>query len=221
MRIIGSIIIPAFKSQRTIQRALDSISESVFPRSSIEVILVFDGPNEESEEIFRNWSASAHFQSKSEVTEHSGVSNARNLGAQIASGKNITFLDADDQITPARAKALTEEISRKIIIGKQEIVIAPELRYQEKLLHPSKHHLMSLVMNRDDFIRLGGFAAEYGVGSEWDFSIRARESGIELIKNDAIYLKRHIHTDNASHNNKAIKLEHLKAIREHLARSRD
>ncbi len=221
MKFIGSIVIPVFQSHLTLRRALDSITKSIPAERSVEVILVFDGPDERSEEIFRTWEVAANVIAKSQVIERSGVSQARNFGAQMATGTNITFLDADDEFTASRAEALAQDIAGTILIGKQEIVISPNLHYQEALLHPSEYHLMSLVMNREEFIRLGCFAEEYGVGGEWDFSIRAREIGIELVKSDQYFLRRYIHSDNASHENKSLKIEHLKAIREHIARSRN
>lgn len=54
-----------------------------------------DGATDKTEEIVREWEKSENY-IKVFVTENQGVSEARNLGLQNATGEYVCFLDADD-----------------------------------------------------------------------------------------------------------------------------
>lgn len=218
MKIVGSIVLPAYQSSSTLRRALDSIVNSQIAQCATEVVVVFDGIDEQSESIFQEWSKDSPIPAKSKIIERSGVSVARNVGANEATGQNIAFLDCDDEFTAARMAEFSGDLSGLMLIGKQELIVEREGSYEPSLLHPSEFHLMSFVMKREDFLALGGFSNGYGVGAEWDLSIRAREAGILIREVDKVFIKRHIDDKNRSHGNKLVKSEHLKAIREHLTR---
>lgn len=215
-----SVIIPVYQSFKTLERCLVSISSNFDRESDLEVIAVFDGHDQECIEIWKNWQSKSKVQSKFEVIDKSGVVVARNRGVEISRGENIAFLDADDEITSNRLHWLQTDLRGTLIIGKQEIIQLEGLNYVSSILHPSDYHLMSFVINRFDFLKLGGFAIEFSVGSEWDLTIRATEYGLKINKIDEIFLRRHIHTENYSHGNKLVKIEHIKAVREHINRFR-
>jgi glycosyltransferase involved in cell wall biosynthesis len=87
-----SIIIPFFNSERTLTRAIYSVTTQEF--SDWELILINDGSSDSSEEL-----AQIHL-SDPRVSylyqENRGVSAARNRGAAHAKGEWLIFLDADD-----------------------------------------------------------------------------------------------------------------------------
>ncbi len=59
------------------------------------MIVVVDGATDKTEEIAREWGKKENY-IKVFVTENQGVSEARNLGLQNATGEYVCFLDADD-----------------------------------------------------------------------------------------------------------------------------
>lgn len=87
-----SIIIPVYNAGELIRRCLDSViaqrGENIY-----EVILVDDGSTDNSVEIIKSYNNNAF---KLHYQQNAGPSNARNRGIDIANGKYITFLDADD-----------------------------------------------------------------------------------------------------------------------------
>ena len=88
-----SIIIPIYNTPLAdLQRCFDSVTADHW-----EVILIDDGSEEQVGQFCREY-VQAHNQFHYYYQENSGVSAARNLGIQKATGRYLTFLDADDQL---------------------------------------------------------------------------------------------------------------------------
>lgn len=87
-----TVIIPAFNCEKTITRAIKSTG--VYSSNMTEVIVVNNGSTDNTEQIIK---ALADKNPNIIYAESaSGVSNARNKGMELASGRWVTFLDADD-----------------------------------------------------------------------------------------------------------------------------
>lgn len=89
-----SIIIPAYNASRTIERCLDSI----IPQSeNCEIFVIDDGSTDNTYEICSSLSNKC-FNLNTLKQNRGGVSVARNLGIEKASGEYIMFVDADDVV---------------------------------------------------------------------------------------------------------------------------
>lgn len=89
-----TVVIPVFNSEQYIEKAANSVL--LQPNAdSIELILVDDGSTDNSANICDKLSE-ANSGVKVFHKENGGVSSARNLGIENASGKYIAFLDSDD-----------------------------------------------------------------------------------------------------------------------------
>jgi glycosyltransferase involved in cell wall biosynthesis len=90
-----SIIVPVYNVEKYLEKCLDSISSQEY--SNLEVLLINDGSIDTSRDI-----AERHAQKDSRFIvvnkKNDGVSSARNKGIELANGKYITFIDADDVI---------------------------------------------------------------------------------------------------------------------------
>lgn len=97
-----SIVIPAYNCSPVIIRCLDSID---YPDA--EIIVVDDGSTDGLSIIVSEYS-----QNHPNVTliqkDNGGVSSARNLGIESASGKYIMFVDADDYLVPGGISRIVE-----------------------------------------------------------------------------------------------------------------
>lgn len=103
-------IIPFFNSGSALARMLDSIlAGTVLPA---ELLLIDDGSSDNSPEIALEYSQKYSF-IKYIPKEHAGVSAARNLGVQMASGDFISFLDADDYIEKTMYEQMLNSISEE------------------------------------------------------------------------------------------------------------
>ncbi len=90
---VVSVIIPAYQSENTISRCLKSLMDQTF--SDIEIIVVDDGSMDRTREIV-DVLAEKDTRIRIFSQKNKGVSCARNLGIEKASGEFLMFLDADD-----------------------------------------------------------------------------------------------------------------------------
>ena len=88
-----SIIVPVYNAEAYLNRCIDSILEQSI--QDFEVILVNDGSKDSSEAICKEY-ASQDNRIRVFSKPNGGVSSARNLGLDNASGEYIMFVDADD-----------------------------------------------------------------------------------------------------------------------------
>lgn len=92
-----SIVIPVYNSEKYIGTCLDSIVNQDFDNFKYEIICVNDGSKDSSLAILQKY-ASEYPTIKIIDKENGGVSSARNMGIESATGKWIWFIDSDDFI---------------------------------------------------------------------------------------------------------------------------
>jgi glycosyltransferase involved in cell wall biosynthesis len=98
-----SVIIPHYNSSQTLSKCLHSVFDQDWPEK--EVIVVFDGKDKTAEMITQSF--------KTVITantpkERSGAPVARNIGAGLATGDYILFLDADSYLNPGALRSWAE-----------------------------------------------------------------------------------------------------------------
>lgn len=90
-----TIIVPVYNVEKYIKKCIQSIINQTYP--NIEVILVNDGSTDNSGKICEEFAK----QDKRIIVinkQNGGLSDARNKGIEIATGKYIGFVDSDDCI---------------------------------------------------------------------------------------------------------------------------
>ena len=103
-----SIIIPAYNSESTVERAVSSALSQSY--ANIEVIVVDDGsPDRTAETVERL--ASEDDRVKLIRKTNGGVSSARNAGIRAAQGEWFITLDADDYIDSEMVEKLYRDVS--------------------------------------------------------------------------------------------------------------
>ena len=88
-----SVIIPVYNTEPYLRQCLDSVVNQTL--LDIEIICVDDGSTDTSPEILREYAASDS-RIRIFTQPHADAGVARNLGLRHASGKYLSFLDADD-----------------------------------------------------------------------------------------------------------------------------
>lgn len=110
-----SIIIPVYNADKYLGKCLDSIICQDY--SDFEIILINDGSSDGSGSICEQYSHNDK-RIKYIATENGGASKARNRGIEIAGGKYIWFIDADDWIEKnAISKLMNGELSDITFFG--------------------------------------------------------------------------------------------------------
>lgn len=92
-KTLFSIIIPVYNAEDFIKDCIESILQQDF--KDFEILLINDGSIDQSLNICRGYE-NLNSNVKVYTQENKGVSIARNVGIQNASGKYITFVDSDD-----------------------------------------------------------------------------------------------------------------------------
>lgn len=96
-----SVVIPVYNVEKYLAETLDSvIGQTIGFKENIEVILVNDGSPDNSGAICEKYRDMYPDNIKYVVKENGGVSSARNLGIEYATGEYVNFLDSDDVWTP-------------------------------------------------------------------------------------------------------------------------
>lgn len=117
VRVVLSIIIPAYNIAPFAHRCLASIRD--LEESRLEVIVVDDGSTDETLAICQR-SAQSDPRIVIHSQANSGLSEARNVGLQLARGEYLAFVDGDDYISAhAMSTALGEAVrlDADIVVG--------------------------------------------------------------------------------------------------------
>ena len=91
-----SVIVPVYNVEAYLERCVESILQQTY--THFELILINDGSSDSSGQIC-DYLADQYENIKVYHIENAGVSNARNVGIQLATGAWITFVDSDDFVT--------------------------------------------------------------------------------------------------------------------------
>lgn len=118
-----SVIIPVYNVEKYIHECIDSVINQTY--TNLEIILVDDGSTDSCASIC---DAYAKKDSRIRVIhkENGGLSDARNAGLEIATGKYIGYVDSDDYIAPDMYECLLkacEENDAEIAICRFHIFI--------------------------------------------------------------------------------------------------
>ena len=152
-----SIILPVYNAQNHIARCLESICAQSW--QNIEVIVLNDGSKDQSLPVCEA------FRAKDERIvlvdkANSGVSDTRNLGLKLASGKYVQFVDSDDYIDPDFTEHLVtaaEQNHADLVIAPYKMVIPAGATKPEQVLDKLQDELGVMTVARPPEVREYGF----------------------------------------------------------------
>lgn len=102
-----SVIVPVYNGAVKLRRCIESILKQTFP--SIELILVDDGSTDGSGKICDEYGEN-YKNVKVIHKNNGGVSSARNVGLEYATGSYIGFVDCDDFVESNMFQTMIDEI---------------------------------------------------------------------------------------------------------------
>ena len=153
MSVAISIIVPIYKVEKTLRKALDSILAQTF--TNYELILVNDGSPDNCPAICEEYAAKyPHI--KLINKENGGLSSARNAGLAIAEGEYTIFIDPDDYVDAEGLDRLYDTAIKE----NADITICDlyqEDEYSRKYLQQKPTSLESAQLLKDLFHHIGGF----------------------------------------------------------------
>lgn len=189
-----SIIIPCYNNALFVKQAIESALRQSYPFK--EIIVIDDGSTDDSLTIIRSFAGQVIWENGS----NQGAPTARNRGLELAQGKYIKFLDADDILLP---DCLKQQVSQaeSFSADKKAIVYGDALwmdqtgkqlsGYRHKPRHvdedPIAHimgqsPLISCPLHRREYlIEINGFDLSITKGQEHDLHLRLVLAGIEFV----------------------------------------
>ncbi|WP_296664617.1 glycosyltransferase [Demequina sp.] len=107
-----SVVIPTYNVGSMVREAVDSVLEQTYPL--LEALVIDDGSTDDTMTYLHDIEdPRLRIVSK----PNGGVSSARNLGAQVARGEFVAFLDADDVWTPTKLEETVPLLAEHVAVG--------------------------------------------------------------------------------------------------------
>lgn len=164
MKLLISVIIPVYNVETYLKETLDCLVNQT--NKDFELILVNDGSTDGTQEIIESFikEYSNLFEIKAIQQNNAGVSHARNVGMNQASGEYIYFFDSDDLLVPEAIEVMSQQLSNKVDLLKfnanqfiDGTMRDKNLKY--KLVKPmvSKFYPRNKVLRKDTFLKLSSF----------------------------------------------------------------
>ncbi|MCF8380670.1 MAG: glycosyltransferase [Bacteroidales bacterium] len=131
-----SIIVPIYNVEPFVERCIRSIEEQDIPKEDYEIICINDGSPDNSRDVIvtlkKKWNNIVLIDQ-----ENQGVSMARNNGIDLARGKYVLMVDADDFIKPNILKNRLEILDKNNLeVGFCGYTILNEAFIEEYIFDP-------------------------------------------------------------------------------------
>lgn len=212
------VVIPAWNAERWLVDALDSVLAQEHP--PVDVVVVDDGSSDRSAAIAERYGPPVRVARQA----HAGIGAARNRGVELVAGELVTFLDADDLLTPAslacRVQVLVRQPEIDMVFGQVRRFSATVEGMPVALNEPQPGHVPAIMLVRRAALeRVGPFLTDTHVAEGLDWLLRARERDGEVTLGDQV-LWRRVHGENNSLRNRAEIGEFAQALKASLDRRR-
>lgn len=102
-----SVIIPVYRSEKTLKRCIESVCRQTY--RDIEIIMIVEGPPDASG-ILADRLAETDQRIRVIHQPNQGVSHARNTGIEAARGQYIQFVDSDDYVDSRLCESLLQSL---------------------------------------------------------------------------------------------------------------
>ena len=180
-----SVIIPVYNRLELLPRTLRSVLNQT--HKNLEIIIVDDGSVEDVKKMLDRFNDDRIYYIKHNINK--GVAVSWNTGIKSARGKYLTFLGSDDEWFESKVEKQIIDLSERgneyrVSYCLSEIYSDVELRVLEQRTFDLEgnilHQLLcgcviglnSLMISREDVIRVGEFDERLKMHSDWDYLIR-------------------------------------------------
>ena len=219
-----SVVIPVYNGERYLGQAIESVLAQAY--RPLEIIVVDDGSTDGSATLSQQFGPPVRYH----YQPNAGVGAARDLGAMLAQGEFLAFLDADDLWVPNKLdlqlRAFTNDASLEISFGHVRQFHSPELdeatRQRIILLdaplvgcHPG-----TMLLRRTTFQRIGRFRDARQVGQFIDWYARAQEQKVKMQVLPDVLMQRRLHGANMGIEKRAARSDYARILGDVLRRRR-
>lgn len=186
-----SIVVPAYRTpENFLTQLITSVREQTY--SNWELCIADGSPDEQVQEIVRNFQKQDARIRYERQTENGGISANTNAGIRMAEGEYIGLLDHDDVLSPnalfavvERLNQETEKEKRPQLLYSDEDKVTEDLTehfephfksgYNEELLHRYNYICHFVVFHRSLVQKAGFLGSSYDGAQDYDFLLRCTE----------------------------------------------
>lgn len=220
-----TIVIPAYNAAKFVRTAVESaLAQTHLDR---EVIVVDDGSSDTTPDIL----ASYGDRIRTVRQANQGTAAACNMGAGVGHGKWVAFLDADDEWLPGKLARQLAECSRFVISHTDSVCFGEALpgevlrsslsplyqgRVLPKLLISNFIVKSTVMMWREAFLKMGGFAGIHDAVEDWPLWLKiCAEHELGYVAEPLVRYR--VHAQSKSMKARATHAAHLAILREAFA----
>jgi glycosyltransferase involved in cell wall biosynthesis len=196
-----SVLMTAYNREKYIAEAIESALNSTY--NNFELIIVDDGSNDGTVEIAREYELKDS-RVKVYVNEKNlGDYPNRNKAALYAKGKYLKYVDSDDTLYPDGLRYCIEcmeahreadwaiiypaEIDREFLLQPQRAIQSHFFKEPFLKAGPGQ-----TILNREFFLKIGGYPTLYGPANDMYFNLHAATEGNTLLlKDQFLFYRRH------------------------------
>jgi len=142
-----SVIVPVYNVEQYLERCAESIINQTY--KNVEIILVDDGSTDNSGKLCDEL-AKKDERIKVIHKENGGVSEARNIGIDSATGEYVIFIDSDDYINEEMLSELYSQIKKE----NADVSVCGVMNVYENNHTPQARNINEyLILNNEEFLR--------------------------------------------------------------------
>lgn len=178
-----SVVMTAYNSELTIERAIESILKQSF--LSLELIIVIDGATDSTLVRILKYRYLDNRVKVINLLKNQGTFYCKNVGMKAAKGKYITFQDADDESKPDRIKKQLDSLKS----GRYIAVTCNYARIRKGIGVEEKHALISLFFERAPVIKSIGYfdPVRFAGDSEYYQRLKSRYGDSKINRIHEVY----------------------------------
>jgi glycosyltransferase involved in cell wall biosynthesis len=217
-----SVIIPVYNGAAFINDAIHSIFDQDY--RPLEVIIIDDGSTDNTAEIVEL----SDYPVKYFKQERKGAAAARNKGLELATGKYVAFLDADDvwevQKLSRQYAIISDKPKISAVIGHTfKMPMSQKIESLGGDFAENKIFVLSVgagLFRKSAFTKVGNFDETLQCNEDIDWFLRAREAELQIIIHKEVVQFFRMHGKNISNNQQMMNLGLLRVHKKSLDRRR-
>lgn len=223
MPIHISVIIPTYNRANFLERAIDSVLNQT--RKADECIIVDDGSSDNTSLILQKYQSNVGV---IRLDKNRGVSHARNVGMEMASGNWIALLDSDDEWKTNKLERQLEAIHKKpdtVFCHTEEIWIRNGKRVNQMKKHQKFGGFIfdkslerclispsSVLFQKSLLGEIGYFDPTFPICEDYDLWLKVSARYAVLFLDEPLVIKYAGHKDQLSLNTNKIEQYRIKAL---------